>query len=165
MAYEMNGKATKLFREMAAAWPKVKDATNRILTLRGDGITNSRSGIVINTSQLAKQAGRGGRGSKIKLLYIDSIRTMKEAYKAYIVNLTTTTVNVGSGAFSLSAIGNITDATEVTAFNSQQGDSPTTHLITESPQKLRLVLGYKLSCQDNSGRDCYLIVAKDFEDC
>lgn len=105
----------------------------------------------------------GGSGD-LRLLYIDSARTAGEVYKAYIVNLASDVFSTTSGSFSLAGIGNITDATEVTALNAQEGDGSATHYLTDAPQRLRLVLGYRLPCVDDAGRACYLIVAKDFEE-
>jgi hypothetical protein len=109
-------------------------------------------------------AGAGG-GAAVSVLRIADVRTRGECYKAYIRTAIDGpfTVNSGSSGFTAANIGS--DGEEVTALNTQQGDSATTHALTAATQKLKLVLGLDLGFVDDAGKKCFLIVGKDFKSC
>lgn len=81
-------------------------------------------------------------GSKARLLYIDSNRTRGEIYKVYPVRITSTEFQTASGSMALADIGTIEDQPEASFYNAQQGFGATTHVLTASPQRSRLVWGF-----------------------
>lgn len=92
----------------------------------------------------------GAGGASVFLTYIDSERTMGECYKLWIPNITATAIDTSSGTMSLATFGNIVNATEATLWNTARGFGATTHVITVSPQRVRLVVALKMPFIDSA---------------